>query len=217
MKSSMFDITCIMPVKNGIKYLDQAISSLQNQRIKLSKILIIDDHSTDNLKEFLQERDLIDCYFSSPGNGLAAALNYGILQSKTEFIAFLDSDDVWTENHLDVLAEPFLKNTSLEITYGRTVNVDENLLNPTKIEMTRLLGSSLFRRSCFKKGFNFDESLTHGPNIDFLQKLYSTKPQFMAVDQTVLFRRIHKNNMGHDTTQARKDLLRIVRRKVNSK
>ena len=71
-------LSCLVPVKNGTKYLAECLNSIRIQSIKVDKIYVIDDHSTDNLKEVLRELDLESTYFASPRNGLAAALNFGI-------------------------------------------------------------------------------------------------------------------------------------------
>lgn len=205
-------LSCLVPVKNGTKYLAECLNSIRIQSIKVDKIYVIDDHSTDNLKEVLRELDLESTYFASPRNGLAAALNFGIGLIDTDLVSFLDSDDVWPSDHVYNLKPFFDSDDELEMTYGRVTNVDEDLKPLLQSEVSRMLASSIFDRRVFTKVGPFDETLEHGPNIDFIVRLFSKNIKYVKIDQTVLLRRIHSTNMGLDTVQARKSLIQLIRK-----
>ncbi|MFM1825875.1 MAG: hypothetical protein RLZZ37_510 [Actinomycetota bacterium] len=205
-------ICCIIPIKNGTRYLEECLDSINQQTIKVDKIYLVDDHSTDNLKYFIKQFDLNLIYLKSPGNGLAAALNHGIGMAKTELISFLDSDDVWTKDHIYKLTKPYERNTKLDMVYGRVTNVDENLNELGKSEVTRLLSSSIFHKRVFDRIELFDESLEHGANIDFIVRLFAKGLNYLAIEDVVLLRRIHGNNMGHDKITAKKSLIKLIRK-----
>lgn len=203
---------CIIPVKNGAKYLAECLRSIQDQSIKVDKIYVIDDHSSDNLKEILRDQNLESSYFASPRNGLAAALNYGIELIDTDLVSFLDSDDVWTLDHVYNLKRFFDGDDTLEMAYGRVTNVDENLKPLAHSEVSRMLQSSIFDRRVFAKNGTFDESLEHGPNIDFIVRLFSKNIRYIKIENTVVLRRIHDKNMGLNTFQSKKSLFQIIRK-----
>lgn len=205
-------ICCIIPIKNGTKYLEQCLDSINQQTVKVDKIYLVDDHSTDNLKIFIKRFDLNLVYLKSPGNGLAAALNHGVQTAEGELISFLDCDDVWTKDHLYKLSKPYEINTKLDMVYGRVKNVDENLNELGKSEVTRLLGSSIFHRRVFDRAELFDETLEHGANIDFIVRIFSSGINYFEIGDTVLLRRIHGNNMGHDKITAKKSLIKLIRK-----
>src|SRR5690349_13825751 len=96
MKSCTPKIAVVMPVYNGEMYIRQAIQSVLNQTFTDFELLIIDDGSTDRTVEIISQ--FVDGrvrFASLPSHqGLVAALNTGILQSQSEYIARMDADDV---------------------------------------------------------------------------------------------------------------------------
>ena len=94
--SSKVDI--IIPNFNKGKYLDQAIKSVLKQNFRNWILYIIDDNSTDNSKEVLnnyKKIKKIKIFFLNKKKGPGFCRNYGIIKSKSPYIAFLDSDDFW--------------------------------------------------------------------------------------------------------------------------
>ena len=94
-------ITVLMPVYNGGKYLNDAIESVLNQSFSDFEFLIINDGSTDNsegvIKKY-QQQDTRIVYIKNEENiGLQKTLNKGLSFSKTDFLARMDSDDIWCD------------------------------------------------------------------------------------------------------------------------
>ena len=99
--SPLFSV--IIPNYNHAKYLPRAIESVINQTLSNWEILIIDNHSSDETEKvvnpYLSEKIHL---FKIHNNGIiAASRNLGITHSKGEWIAFLDSDDWWSETKLE--------------------------------------------------------------------------------------------------------------------
>ncbi len=89
-------ISCITPTFNRSKLLENAILSCLNQTYPEWEMIIVDDGSTDDTESVVQKYMIKDKrikYFHNPKKGAASARNYGILQSKGKYIAFLDDDD----------------------------------------------------------------------------------------------------------------------------
>lgn len=205
-------LSCIIPVKNGTKYLAECLESIKLQSKKIDQLIIVDDHSTDDLENFVIEMNL-DCIFvKSPSHGHAAAMNCGLRQVKTELISFLDCDDIWTPNHVATLIKFFESDNSIDLAYGRVENVDENLKSINVSEVSRMLGSSIFHRRVFELNEHFDESLQHGSNIDFMVRIFARKINFVKVDDVVLLRRIHATNMGREKSIARQSIFQVIRK-----
>lgn len=94
-------ISILMPVYNGDKYLSEAIVSVLSQSFTDFEFIIINDGSTDNsekiIKEF-QEKDNRILYFKNEKNlGIQKTLNIGLSFSKADYIARIDSDDIWCD------------------------------------------------------------------------------------------------------------------------
>ena len=99
-------VSVVIPTYNREKYLPDAINSVLNQTYKDFEIIIVDDGSRDNTKEvvesFMKKYPHIPIrYFYQENKGPAAARNRGIKEAKGEYIAFLDSDDVWLPAKLE--------------------------------------------------------------------------------------------------------------------
>ena len=101
----MFSI--ILPVYNGGPYLNEAIESVLSQKFNTWELLIIIDGSTDNSREIATDyaaRDSRIRVLQHPGGqnkGVSATRNLGILQAKGDWIAPLDSDDIWRPDKLE--------------------------------------------------------------------------------------------------------------------
>lgn len=98
-------ISVIIPCFNSSNYIEETLKSVLNQSYSNLEILLVDDHSTDNtieiIKSFLKIDKRIFLYELKKNNGGPAyPRNLGINNAKGEWIAFLDSDDIW---HLDKL------------------------------------------------------------------------------------------------------------------
>ena len=97
----------ILPNYNHGKYLKQAIDSVLNQSYNSWELLIIDNHSTDNSDKIISSYNdpRIKSFKINNDGVIAKSRNYGIKNSKADWIAFLDSDDIWYENKLSTLIE----------------------------------------------------------------------------------------------------------------
>lgn len=97
-------ISIVMPVKNGSRYIVQTIKSVQAQSWPDWELLVVDGHSTDDtmtLVELLSEKDArIRTVYDVRSCTAAAARSVGIGQAAGQWIAFLDSDDLWEKNKL---------------------------------------------------------------------------------------------------------------------
>lgn len=106
-------ITVVMPVYNGEKYIREAIDSILNQTFSNFELLIIDDGSTDNsvkiIKTYKDKR--INLIHNFKNMGLVFTRNRGLLESKTEYIALLDCDDIAHHARLEKQHSWLEKNT----------------------------------------------------------------------------------------------------------
>jgi glycosyltransferase involved in cell wall biosynthesis len=88
-----------MAVSNGLPYLPAAVDSILAQTFTDFEFLIIDDHSTDGTRAYLDDlKDPRVRVFSSPGKGLTNALNFGLQKAMGKWIARMDADD-WSFPH----------------------------------------------------------------------------------------------------------------------
>lgn len=93
----MFSV--ILPVYNGARYVDDAISSVFGQSERDWELIVVNDGSTDNTDEVLKK------YRGSIRVKYIKQENRGAAEAKGEYLTFLDADDVWHWNHLSVMRE----------------------------------------------------------------------------------------------------------------
>ena len=101
----MIKVSVVVPVYNTSKYLRRCLDSLVNQSLKEIEILVINDCSTDNSKNILDEYEKkyqnIKVFHNKTNKGIGYNRNFGIKKASGEFIGFIDSDDypelTWAE------------------------------------------------------------------------------------------------------------------------
>jgi len=87
--------TILLPVYNGLPYLEYAITSLLAQTEKSSLIYVLDDGSTDGTSDYLKTINKNEVkIFTLEKGGLTKALNYGLERVTTEYVARMDADDI---------------------------------------------------------------------------------------------------------------------------
>lgn len=102
----MPEISVVIPVYNVEKYLPQCLDSVINQTIKDIEIICVNDGSTDNSSEILQEyatKDNRIKVITQKNRGLSAARNAGLKIATSNYISFIDSDDFVHTQFLEIL------------------------------------------------------------------------------------------------------------------
>ena len=102
------EVSVIIPVYNGEKYLAESIQSALAQEHAAIEILVVDNGSTDGTPSVAGAFPTIR-YLRLQERGLAKALNRGVEQSGSRFVAFLDADDLWEPNKLIDVLIPSMK------------------------------------------------------------------------------------------------------------
>lgn len=93
-------ITAVIPTYNRAQLLGRAIRSVLAQRYPASEVIVVDDGSSDNTRQVVQEFGDRVRYLFQPNSGVSAARNHGVRNAEADWIAFLDSDDSWDDSHL---------------------------------------------------------------------------------------------------------------------
>jgi glycosyltransferase involved in cell wall biosynthesis len=101
-------IAVVIPTFNRAELLRRAIQSVFAQRRLPDEVIVVDDGSSDHTREVV-EADAREILFIRKDNGgVSSARNAGVRRSTTDFVAFLDSDDYWYEEHLDRMERAIL-------------------------------------------------------------------------------------------------------------
>jgi glycosyltransferase involved in cell wall biosynthesis len=114
-------ISIIIPVYNGKATILETIASVQQQTFSDIEIIVINDGSTDSTLELLKSiQDERLKIFSYENGGLPVARNRGISHATGEFIAFLDADDMWTPDKLELQLAALQQHPEAGVAYSWT-------------------------------------------------------------------------------------------------
>ncbi len=122
----------IIPTWNRCKTIRKSIDSVLNQSFKSFKIIIIDDGSEDGTEEYLKniysENFKINqiIYFWQEHKGVSEARNYGLSVASGDWIAYLDSDNIWHQDYLLATAAAFIENPE-KYTHYASLKVEDNI------------------------------------------------------------------------------------------
>lgn len=142
-------VSVVIPTYNRVLYLKEALDSVLTQTYQDFEIIVVDDNSTDNTKDLIDTyialyKDIRIKYFFINGCRQGAARNKGIVNSNGEFIAFLDSDDMWLPNHLECCMEVFEIHKDAGVVFSGSYIVNEKGEVLSKIK-TKRFGQQHYR------------------------------------------------------------------------
>jgi glycosyltransferase involved in cell wall biosynthesis len=105
-------ITVVIPTRDRSSLVCRALLSVARQTYAATDVIVVDDGSADDTVSAIQRLGVTVRVIDGGGGGAAAARNAGVAATRTEWVAFLDSDDVWSEDHLERLRR------AIEATHG---------------------------------------------------------------------------------------------------
>lgn len=120
-------VSIIMPSYNTARYIADSINSVINQTYENWELIVVDDCSTDNTDEIVNEflKDKRIKYFKNEKNsGAAISRNKALREAKGRWIAFLDSDDLWKKEKLEKQIK-FMKENNYSFSYTYYEEIDE--------------------------------------------------------------------------------------------
>jgi len=130
-------VSIIIPTYNYAHYLNETLQSVSEQTYTNWECIVIDDGSTDNTSEIVNEfikKDNRFQYKHQQNKGVSAARNLGIKTSKGDYIQFLDGDDLLQTNKIKSQIEIFNKEPTVDIVYNDVRFFDDGnskLLRPS--------------------------------------------------------------------------------------
>ena len=146
-------VSVITASYNCAKFIEESIKSVLNQTYDNLELIIVDDCSTDNteeiVNEYIKKDSRIKFYRLNNNSGAAVARNKGLDEATGRFIAFLDSDDIWDKQKLEKQIN-FMQTNNYGFSFTSYRLIDENggLLNkeirvPNEITYKKLLKNTI--------------------------------------------------------------------------
>lgn len=216
-------ISVILIAQNAERFLAQAIDSVRCQRLLPTEILLVLGQSTDGTDDVAKRfSDVVQIRQS--GRGIADAWNTGIVHSRGELLAFLSSDDLWTEDKLEVQVgrmrtEPALAYTvahfryMLEPGHPWPRGLRPDLANRTLIG--RIMETLIARREVFERLGGFDCSLSTAEDVDFFLRAQEAQLAMAVLPELLLHKRLHDSNASLAAETNTKNLMQTLRRSIS--
>ncbi len=208
----MTEVSVIIPTYNREKFISECVQSVLAQTLPAREIIIVDDGSTDATYNILRDlgfnslstKKTVLRYFFQQNRGVSSARNLGIKEARSEYIALLDSDDLWLKSKLDRQVSAFQNDTQS----SRLCHTDEiwirNGVRVNQHKKHKKHGGNVFQsclklccispssavmhRSVFEDFGFFDEDLPACEDYDFWLR-YSAKEDVNFIDEPLIIKK----------------------------
>ena len=220
-------VSIIIPAYNAERFIAETLNSVLDQSYKNWELIIINDGSTDNTLNIIQKYagsdNRISC-ISKNNTGVSDTRNKGIDNTKGEFVAFLDADDVWLPHNLEKKIQRLKDDPSLDFVFSNMFQADQNLQNQTPAPPGKdetifedlLLWNGevipgpcsnlVIKKKCLDSGIRFNTSLTTIADQNFTVQL-SEKYKGKLINEALWIYRIIPGSMSKSLTVMEKDSL----------
>ncbi len=224
-------ITCIVPVYNGERHLEEALDSIFAQSWRPIEVIVVDDGSTDRTRAIA-----LDAAARSPelsvitqtNAGPAAARNTGVAHSHGELICFLDGDDLWHPEKLARQAECFDSDPQLDYSVHHVQNFwDDELAGEAEAYREHARGQPIpgyvtqclmVRRRAFERIGIFDLELQHGDSADWFLRARTGGMTGNLMQDVLTYRRMHELNRSRtEASDSLDEFFGILKRSLDQK
>jgi teichuronic acid biosynthesis glycosyltransferase TuaG len=226
-------VSVIMPAYNASNYIEEAIASVVVQTYVDWELIIVDDGSTDTTAEkvqtWLEKESRIQYYYQDNGKQ-GKARNLGISKSKGEYLAFLDADDLWMPEKLEIQIEQ-IKQNNIDLVFSdsyrfvnkevmdvsRRMNVKTTFFSGKKalqlfLEANRIpILTVLVKKEKVEAVGCFSESMDiqNAEDYHLWLKLLISNAKFYSFDAVLAKYRLHNNSVTAQDKLATNKLLYV--------
>ncbi|WP_193198348.1 glycosyltransferase [Nostoc sp. MG11] len=224
----MPNISVIIPAYNSEKTIQRTIESVLNQTFADFELIIINDGSQDStlgiISQFKDSRIKVFAFNNSGGN---VSRNRGLNYAVGEFISFLDADDIWTADKLELQLKALQENSQAAVAYSWTDYINENdefVVSGTHINMNGNVYENLLLTNFLENGSNplirrealielggFDKSLSAAQDWDMWLRL-AYKFDFVCIPSIQILYRISANSVSSNLVRQEKACLKVLER-----
>lgn len=213
-------VSIIMPAYNAERFIEESIVSVQNQTFKNWELIIVNDGSTDSTAKIIGDWAVNDkrvFYIYQENKRLGAARNTAIRAARGEWIAFIDSDDLWMPEKLEKQLEVVNQN-KVDVVFTNGFILDDSTKELRKYDtfygnfsgdkIYKLLFngnfipvlSVLMKRSFIEViGFQDESAYAYGcEDWDYWLRLSKSGAIFYGMDNRLFTYRIHENGMSQN-------------------
>jgi glycosyltransferase involved in cell wall biosynthesis len=192
-------------VRNGERYLAEALDSVLAQTHPPCDIVVVDDGSTDRTVAVAERYAPRVRSVSQPAAGIGAARNRGVAQARGEGLAFLDGDDAWPVDRLERQLAAFHANPRPDLVFGHVEqfvspdldpSVRAGIVCPDTPQPAFLANTMLVPRTVWDRVGPFSITAVRSEFLDWLLRAREHGLREVMLEDVVLRRRIHATNHG---------------------
>jgi glycosyltransferase involved in cell wall biosynthesis len=205
----MAKVSVIIPADNAMNYLPATLKSVLQQTFIDFEVLIVGDGNTDHLLEWtdLLVDPRVKLIFQK-AQGIAAARNTGVAEAQGEYIAFLDTDDLWESTKLEKQVNYLEDNPKIGLVHTNivlvnwqvksldritTFNAEDDALKQLLEQNAVMTSSVMVRSSCLKTVGEFDINLRSSEDWDMWVRIAARYPCAVIKEPLVYYREDTKN------------------------
>jgi glycosyltransferase involved in cell wall biosynthesis len=215
-------VSALIPTHDGERYVAEAIRSVLAQRYRPLELVVVDDESTDATAEIAARVPEVRLLRQAHA-GVAAARNAAVAAARGAILAFLDQDDRWTEDKLELQVPPLLEDDSLDYTLGlQRLELEDGVAPPPWLAAADLReehvgyfpGTLVVRRRAFERVGGFRPEAVPAEGADWFLRANERGLGKRIVPHLVLRKRIHDANQSGDQREVRAQVLRAIHRSL---
>jgi|tagenome__1003787_1003787.scaffolds.fasta_scaffold20980537_6 glycosyltransferase involved in cell wall biosynthesis len=199
------NVGVVIPVRDGERYLAEALDSVLAQTRLPHDVVVVDDGSGDRTVAVAESyAPRVRCV-SQPAAGIGAARNRGVAEVRGELLAFLDGDDVWPLERLERQLAAFSAGPAPDLVFGHmeqfvSPDLDSaaraGLVCPERPQPALLANTMLVPRAVWQRVGPFSTEAVRSEFLDWLLRARDLGLREVVLGDTVLRRRLHATNHG---------------------
>ena len=217
-------VSCVVPTFNAARYLPQALASILDQTHRDLEVVIVDDGSEDDTLAIAAAAGSRVRVVRQNRLGPAATRNRGVQEARGAFLAFLDPDDLWKPDKLELQLLRFQADPALDLCVSHASLLWEpeaagqaqrlqHLPRATQPVPGFATITLLARRQAFDTVGLFDPDLWFADAVDWFLRAEAAGLKRLLLPEALTIHRMHGRNLSQRREQdSRKEFLRIVKR-----
>lgn len=234
-------ISVIIPAFKARKFLADCLTSIGEQTLLPDEVLVIDDCSPESIDDIIESFSTKEGYpflrllKHQVNKGQAAARNTGIKESKSNWLAFIDCDDLWAPNHLESVLKTAEK-SGADLVFTPAILFDSDSHDPDNYRLRPLsedeknirplsllnrcfivISSSMIRSEPIRKldGFNEHPLMRGVEDLDLFMRLLESGAKFRMDPAATLFYRKHPESATGTRGYLAKQSVYVTRKHIS--
>jgi glycosyltransferase involved in cell wall biosynthesis len=216
-------VSAVIAVRNGERYLAEALASIAQQTRQADEVLVVDGGSTDESATIAEHTGAR--VVQQAGSGIADAYNTAVTQARSDVLAFLSCDDRWTPDKLQVQLAALQASPRLAFCHAHfQYEVEPGFRPPPQLaalvgqpQPGPIMETLVAKRRAFDDVGPFDTAFANAEDVDWLARAKDRDVASLMVPAVLLYKRLHGANLSLNLASNNVHLLKALRQSVQRK